>query len=30
MDIYSSFIDLGLVIYPIKELNEDVNNNKIF
>ena len=30
MDIYSNFIDLGLVIYPIKKGNEVISNKKIF
>ena len=29
MDIYSNFINLELVIHPIKEVNEVVNNNKM-
>ena len=30
MDIYGNFIDLGLVMHPIKEVNKVINNNKIF
>ena len=30
MDIYGNFINLGLVIYPIKEVNKVVSDNKMF
>ena len=29
MDIYGSFIDLGLVIYLIKKVNDVISDNKI-
>ena len=29
MDMYSNFIDLDLVIHPIKEVNKVVSDNKI-
>ena len=30
MDIYGNFIDLGLVIYLIKEVNKVVSDEEIF
>ena len=30
MDIYGNFINLGLVIYLIKEVNEVLSNKEIF
>ena len=30
MDIYGNSISLELVIYPIKEVNEAINNKNIF
>ena len=30
MDIYSNFIALELVIYPIKEVNKVISDNKMF
>ena len=29
MDIYGNFIDLGLVIYPIKEINKVISDKEI-
>ena len=30
MDIYSNFIDLGLVMHSIKKVDKVVSNNKMF
>ena len=30
MDIYGSFIDLGLVMHQIKEVNKVISDNKMF
>ena len=30
MDIYGSFIELRIVIYLIKKINEVISDNKIF